>query len=103
MGLLTGKFNASSTFPEDDMRCDWNFRDGEEARLLEQLDRIRPALTEDGRTLSQAALGWLWARNPRIIPIPGFKTQKQVEENVTALEYGPLSEEQMKRISCLLS
>ncbi len=102
MGLLTGKFNASSSFPEDDMRCDWNFRDGEESRLLEQFARIRPVLTQDGRTLAQAALGWLWARSPRIIPIPGFKTQRQIEENVAALDLGSLSGEQMDDISVLL-
>jgi aryl-alcohol dehydrogenase-like predicted oxidoreductase len=102
MGLLTGKFNANSTFPADDMRSDWNFRDGEEARLLEQLAQIHPVLTENKRTLAQAALGWLWARSPRIIPIPGFKTQKQVQENVAALQHGSLTIEQMEEISHLL-
>jgi aryl-alcohol dehydrogenase-like predicted oxidoreductase len=102
MGLLTGKFDASSTFPPDDLRSDWNFRDGEEARLLQQLSRIRPALTKDGRTLAQAALGWLWARSPRTIPIPGFKTLQQVQENVAALQLGSLYEVQMEEISYLL-
>jgi aryl-alcohol dehydrogenase-like predicted oxidoreductase len=59
-------------------------------------------LTCDGRTLAQAALGWLWARSPRTIPIPGFKTVQQVEENVGALRSGPLSDEQMEQINVLL-
>jgi len=102
MGLLTGKFNARTRFPEDDLRSDWNFRDGEEARLLEQLAKIQVVLTVDGRTLAQAALGWLWRRSPRAIPIPGFKTLRQVKEDVAALELGPLSQTQMDEIAVLL-
>jgi len=98
MGLLTGKFNADSKIPPDDVRSDWNLRDGEEAKLLAQLDKIRPVLTSDGRTLAQAALGWIWARSGRTIPIPGFKTVAQVEENIKAIEFGPLSKEQMERL-----
>ncbi len=102
MGLLTGKFNAESKLPSDDVRSDWNLCDGEEARLLEQLDKLQCTLTADGRTLAQAALGWLWARSERTIPVPGFKTVAQVEENVRAAEWGPLSKEQLDQIERLL-
>jgi aryl-alcohol dehydrogenase-like predicted oxidoreductase len=102
MGLLTGKFNANSKIPPDDVRSDWNLCDGEEARLLEQFDKIRPVLMSDGRTLAQAALGWIWARSERTIPIPGFKTVAQVEENTRASEFGSLSKEQMEQIERLL-
>jgi aryl-alcohol dehydrogenase-like predicted oxidoreductase len=102
MGLLTGKFNAGSKIPSDDVRSDWNFRDGEEAKLLAQLDKIRHVLTADGRTLAQGALGWIWAHSERAIPIPGFKTVPQVEENTQALEFGPLPKEQMEQIERLL-
>jgi aryl-alcohol dehydrogenase-like predicted oxidoreductase len=44
-----------------------------------------------GRTLAQGALGWLWARSPRTVPIPGCRTVAQVEDNVGALEHGPLT------------
>ena len=47
------------------------------------------------RPLAQGALGWLWARSPATIPIPGFKTMAQVEENAGAMVYGSLSETQM--------
>jgi aryl-alcohol dehydrogenase-like predicted oxidoreductase len=103
MGLLTGKFNAQSRLPPDDVRSEWNLRDGEEACLLEQLGRIRGVLTADGRTLAQAALGWLWARSERTIPIPGFKTVAQVQENARALEFGLLSKVQMAHIERLLA
>ena len=53
--------------------------------------------------LEQAALGWLWAHCGRLIPIPGFKSVRQVEENVAALDWGPLDEEQMEAIDTLLA
>jgi len=46
----------------------------------------------------QSALGWLWARSEQTIPIPEFKTEKQVEENAGALDFGPLTPSQMRDI-----
>jgi aryl-alcohol dehydrogenase-like predicted oxidoreductase len=67
------------------------------------LEDLRAILTSDGRTLAQAALGALWARRQRIIPIPGFKTVAQVRENVGALQYGPLGQGQMQAIANLVA
>jgi aryl-alcohol dehydrogenase-like predicted oxidoreductase len=103
MGLLTGKFSADSSLPDDDVRSGWNFQSGPTAENLARLEQVRDVLTEGGRTLAQGALAWLWARSPAMIPIPGFKTTAQVEENAGAIEHGPLSESQMSRISELLS
>jgi aryl-alcohol dehydrogenase-like predicted oxidoreductase len=97
-GLLTGKFTRDSQLPPDDVRSGWDFQRGEQAQRLERLAALRELLTQDGRTLAQAALGWLWARSPVMIPIPGFKTVAQVEENVGALAWGPLSAEQMRAV-----
>jgi aryl-alcohol dehydrogenase-like predicted oxidoreductase len=102
MGLLTGKFIESSELPEDDIRHDWEFGKGELRDQLKKLEEIREVLTSDGRTLAQAALGWLWARSESTIPIPGFKTIQQIEENIQGLEFGPLSEEQMGAIEGLI-
>jgi aryl-alcohol dehydrogenase-like predicted oxidoreductase len=44
-----------------------------------QLDAIRESLRTGGRTLAQGAIGWLWARSPATVPIPGFRTVEQVE------------------------
>lgn len=103
MGLLTGKFDNSSQMPANDVRHGWDFQQGEQGRRLDELVQIREVLTGDGRTLAQAALGWLWARSPVTVPIPGFKTVAQVEENVAALEKGPLGEEQMREIERILA
>ena len=64
---------------------------------------MREVLTQDGRTLAQAALGWLWARSGQTIPIPGFKTVAQVEENAAALRRGPLTQQQMTEIGRLMA
>jgi aryl-alcohol dehydrogenase-like predicted oxidoreductase len=59
-------------------------------------------LTSNGRTLAQGSLAWIWARSERTVPIPGFKTVAQVEENCGALEKGPLAPEQMGEIDRIL-
>jgi aryl-alcohol dehydrogenase-like predicted oxidoreductase len=69
---------------------------------LAKRDAIREILTSGGRTVVQGALAWLWARSPQTIPIPGFRTVQQVEENVRAMEFGPLTPAQMREIADLL-
>jgi aryl-alcohol dehydrogenase-like predicted oxidoreductase len=101
-GLLTGKFTSETTFPEDDGRHGINFREGRGAERLQQIDALRPILTREGRSMTQAALAWIWARAERTIPIPGFKSVRQVEENIHALDFGPLSVEQMHEIERVL-
>ncbi len=103
MGLLTGKFDSETTFPEDDIRHGWNMKEGRMAEVLKAVAGIRDVLTSDGRTLAQGALGWIWAQSERTVPIPGFKTVAQVTENAKAMEFGPLSAEQVEEIERLLS
>lgn len=102
MGLLTGKFTADSTIPQNDVRFGWDLKAGAQAERLQKLAALREVLTQDGRTLAQAALGWLWARSNVTIPIPGFKTVSQVAENAAALRLGPLSADQMAEIERIL-
>jgi aryl-alcohol dehydrogenase-like predicted oxidoreductase len=107
MGLLTGKFSSASGFADDDVRrhMDWHpgFRNGKPSpEWLRRLDTIRDVLTAGGRTLAQGALGWLWARSGKTIPIPGFRNARQAEENAGAMEFGPLTLAQMKEIEGIL-
>lgn len=109
MGLLSGKYTPQTPrLAENDIRTispEWvtYFKGGKVVpEFSKKLDQIREILTEDGRTLVQGALGWIWARSPMTLPIPGFKTVKQVEENAKALEYGPLKPSQMKAIDEML-
>jgi len=100
MGLLTGKFTAASEFADNDMRkrFGWNFKVPKHADKLARLERLRAVLTRDGRTLAQGALAWVWARSPLAVPVPGFKTLAQLEENVGATAFGPLTAEDMSDI-----
>ena len=104
-GMLSGKFNLATRFPEGDLRQQrgWNVQEGPVAKGRQVVEQLREILTSDGRTLAQAALGALWARSARCLPIPGFKTVAQVRENVAALQYGPLSREQMQAIADLVT
>lgn len=102
MGLLTGKFTTGTIIQADDVRSHRSAFQEDRKERLEKLDRVRDVLTLNGRSLAQGALGWLWARSTKTIPIPGFKTVAQIEENVGALRFGPLSDEQMNKIAALL-
>lgn len=107
MGLLTGKFAPESTFAADDVRhnANWHpgFKNGKPTQeWLDKLAAIYDVLTSNGRTLSQGALAWIWARSPQTVPIPGFKTVAQVEENCKALQFGPLDSSQMAEIDQIL-
>lgn len=100
MGMLTGKFSTDTSFPEDDVRHDWNLRAERPVQYLQRAETVRKMFAEAGdpRTLPQIALAWIWTRSDRAIPIPGFKTLAQVKENIQAMEFGLLSDEQMKKI-----
>ena len=109
MGLLTGKYSLNSKLPDNDVRGinapDWlkYFKDGRpDPEWLGKLNKIKEVLMSDGRSMVQGALSWNWARSNKTIPIPGFKTVKQVEENIQAMEFGPLNSSQMKEIDEIL-
>jgi aryl-alcohol dehydrogenase-like predicted oxidoreductase len=107
MGILTGKFTPESTFSDDDVRkhAQWfaGLKDGKPTKAwLDALNSVREVLTSNGRTLAQGALAWIWGRSEKTIPIPGFKTVEQVEENCKAMEFGLLTAEQMAEIDRIL-
>jgi len=109
MGLLTGKYTAETKPSADDVRGEkspeWMkyFSKGSpNPEWVAKRDAVREILTSNGRTVAQGALAWLWTRSPQTVPIPGFRTVKQVEENCGAMKFGPLSAGQMKEINSLL-
>lgn len=109
MGLLTGKYQAGSTLAANDVRGEnspaWMqyFKDGKPSpEWLAKLEGIREVLTSNGRSLAQGALAWLWARSETTIPIPGFRTVAQVEENAAAMQFGPLTPAQMQEVDTIL-
>jgi aryl-alcohol dehydrogenase-like predicted oxidoreductase len=109
MGLLTDKYSADTRLAADDVRGkkspEWMkyFKDGKpNSEWLSKRDAVRQILTSNGRSVAQGALAWLWARSQKTLPIPGFRTIKQVEENARAMQFGPLTSEQMRQIDVLL-
>jgi len=109
MGFLSGKFSSDTRFSVDDVRAsafDWTeyFENGQpKPAFLARMARVREALMSGGRTAAQGALAWLWARSGVNIPIPGFKTLAQAEENARAMAFGPLDEAQMRQIDAALA
>jgi aryl-alcohol dehydrogenase-like predicted oxidoreductase len=101
-GLLTGKYTAQTTFDAADLRANWDLGKGARAQQLKALDTIRGLLTSDGRSIAQGALGWLLAKSDATIPIPGFKTVAQVEDNIGTLQRGPLAADVMTEIDAAL-
>lgn len=108
MGLLTGKFAPSARLSPDDVRGDepdwmkWFAEGRPRPEFLARLESVREILCSGGRTPAQGALAWIWARSERTIPIPGFRTVAQVEENAAALDHGPLTPAQMAEITAVL-
>jgi aryl-alcohol dehydrogenase-like predicted oxidoreductase len=108
MGLLGGRYNASTVLPADDIRGsapDWLrwFNAGRPSPdFLARVNAVRGILTREGRTVAQGALGWIWSHHPRKIPLPGFRNVAQVEDNAGALEHGPLADEDYREIQAAL-
>jgi aryl-alcohol dehydrogenase-like predicted oxidoreductase len=103
-GLFTGKYQDLDKIKlsKDHMWYGTKFGEGRPAEVRATLEEMRSILTSDGRSLAQAALGWIWAQNDLLIPIPGFKSVQQVEENVKAMNFGPLSANHLKEIDMIL-
>lgn len=84
-GFLTGRFQTFEDLPEDDYRrFSPRFQGDNFARNLELVRRIEEMATAKGCTPGQLALAWLLQRGTDIVPIPGTKRRKYLEENVDA-------------------
>ncbi|MFF4544054.1 aldo/keto reductase [Streptomyces sp. NPDC001406] len=107
MGLLGGRRHTG--LESGDIRSRppaWlqGFGDGSGAdpQWLARVDALRSVLTSDGRTPAQGALAWLWARSPRTVPIPGFRSVAQAEQNAGAIAKGPLTAGQLAEVDRIL-
>ncbi|MFE9764826.1 aldo/keto reductase [Streptomyces sp. NPDC005808] len=109
MGLLTGKHAPGRALEAGDIRNTppawlpgFNESSGADPQWLARVDALRDILTSNGRTLAQGALAWIWARSPRTVPIPGFRSVAQAEENAGAIAEGPLTAEQLTEVDRVL-
>ncbi|MGA8440319.1 MAG: aldo/keto reductase [Candidatus Sulfotelmatobacter sp.] len=97
-GFLTGQFTRFEDFPEDDYRRSSPRFQGENfQRNLDLVHRVEEIAREKGCQPAQLALAWVLAQDENIVPIPGTKRRKYLEENLAALEV-KLSQQDLRRI-----
>lgn len=101
-GFLTGQFKTEADLPADDYRRNSPRFQGEAfARNLELVAEIERMATEKGCTPAQLALAWVLAQGEDIVPIPGTKRRKYLEDNLGALDVS-LSPDDLARIDQVL-
>ncbi|HEU4597048.1 MAG TPA: aldo/keto reductase [Pyrinomonadaceae bacterium] len=97
-GFLTGRFRSLDDLPPDDYRRHAPRFQGENfEKNLELVRHVEELAREKGCTPAQVGLAWVLAQGSDIVPIPGTKRRKYLEENVAALEVR-LTPEDLRRI-----
>lgn len=97
-GFLTGQIKTFEDLaPDDYRRRSPRFQGENFDRNLELVSRIGEIAGERGCTPAQLALAWVIAQGEDVVPIPGTKRRKYLEENVGALEV-QITPEELKRI-----
>jgi len=97
-GFLTGQFRRFEDLPADDYRRNSPRFQGENfQKNLDLVRRVEDIAQEKGCEPSQLALAWVLAQGDDIVPIPGTKRRKYLEENVGALQV-KLTKEDLRRI-----
>jgi aryl-alcohol dehydrogenase-like predicted oxidoreductase len=86
-GFLTGRFRKFEDLPADDYRrFSPRFQGENFQKNLNLVAQVEELAREKGCTPSQLALAWVLAQGEDIVPIPGTKQRKYLEENVRALD-----------------
>jgi aryl-alcohol dehydrogenase-like predicted oxidoreductase len=97
-GFLTGQITSPEDFePNDFRRSSPRFQGENFRRNLELVERIREIAAEKDCAPGQLALAWVMARGDDVVPIPGTKRRRYLEENIEATELS-LSAEDLSRI-----
>jgi aryl-alcohol dehydrogenase-like predicted oxidoreductase len=97
-GFLTGRFRSFEDLPADDFRRSQpRFQGANFQKNLDLVSHIEQAAKQKQCTPSQLALAWLLAQGDDLVPIPGTKRVKYLEENVGALDV-KLTKEDLRRI-----
>jgi aryl-alcohol dehydrogenase-like predicted oxidoreductase len=97
-GFLSGRFTSPDDIPEGDFRrSNPRFQGENFKRNMRIVERVREIADENGATSAQIALAWVHHRGEDIVPIPGTKRRRYLEENVAATEIS-LSEDDLRRL-----
>ena len=85
-GFLTGALPAPAELPDSDYRRSYDprFAAGHYERNLARLAVVQAVATRLGASVAQVALAWLLHRGPDIVPIPGTKRVRWLEDNAAA-------------------
>jgi len=101
-GFLSGRFTSPDELDEDDYRRHGPRFTGENLkRNLALAERVRELASEKGITPGQLALAWVLGRGEHIVPIPGTKHVRYLEENLAAADVH-LSEAEVDRIGAAI-
>ena len=101
-GFLTGQIKSPDDFPEDDFRKFHPRFQGENfARNIALVREVEAMAKEKGCTTAQLALAWVLARGEDIVPIPGTKRVRYLDENIGALDV-KLNGDDLKRLDEIL-
>jgi aryl-alcohol dehydrogenase-like predicted oxidoreductase len=101
-GFLTGQITSPDDFADDDFRKNHPRFQGENFEKNIQLVREVEAMARDkGCTTAQLALAWVLAKGDDVVPIPGTRHVKYLDDNIGALEV-KLSEDELSRLDQIL-
>ncbi|WP_126553992.1 aldo/keto reductase [Dictyobacter kobayashii] len=101
-GFLTGEIQKLDDLaPDDFRRSDPRFQGANFAKNMELVKRVKQLATAKHATPGQIALAWLLHKGNDIVPIPGTKRIKYLEENVaaTSIELSPAEMQELEQLS----
>jgi aryl-alcohol dehydrogenase-like predicted oxidoreductase len=97
-GFLSGQIRSIDDLePDDFRRHNPRFQGDNFVKNLELVDRVREIADEKGVTASQLALAWVLAQGDDVVPIPGTKRVRYLEENAAAADL-TLTDDDLKRL-----
>ena len=101
-GFLTGQITSPEDFPEDDFRRFHPRFTGENfEKNIQLVHEVEAMAKEKGCTTAQLALAWVLAQGDDIVPIPGTKRRKYLDENIEALDVR-LTDDDRRRLDEIL-
>ena len=101
-GFLTGQITSPDDFPDDDFRKFHPRFQGENfAKNIALVREVEAMANEKGCTTAQLALAWVLAQGDDIVPIPGTKHVRYLDQNIGALEV-KLSDGDRRRLDEIL-
>jgi aryl-alcohol dehydrogenase-like predicted oxidoreductase len=101
-GFLTGQIRSPADFAPDDFRRNHPRFQGENfQKNLQLVEKVRALARDKGCTAGQLALAWVLSHGDDVVPIPGTKQRRYLEENLGALDVR-LSEADLAEIDAIV-